>query len=823
MTRSDPTLFAVDFSTSISNNVFYHSQVARIVSENYQDGDLIILWDHEYKSVSKTRLDEVTTNRQGGGGTSPIAIAQAALDIGSSAQGRLVLITDGEVGVKSIDQCDAFLKTHSLSFTSVAGFIIGSEGNLSVLCPFTRTCPHTICTITGAGTPVEIVRVSVADQAILAQIGEIRTMKAFTTSYDSLKRALTARTLGTVGDRVLRDQVIDMQNRIVRSLGMGMPEVGPALRSALESGRLEEALEYGSQLVGAHEIGGSFSSQMNELIRMCEGAIRLTFDPGSIQAARASRAKDAIEFDATDAEDVESKAGTFVCPIYFDDETDPAILIARPERPLLFGVGPKTVNQMIDCPLNAAIKQHFMTDFVAHVDHVVSLKALREAAASKAPITASPMTRRSVLGAIPLGACLTHAIAADWTLSQLLSGGKRLGNADCWFAVLWLALERGEIPYLSEMLPFVREQMIWRLRYRYSSAALTGLAGFCQKRIPLGCAIWFVLASPAFRVQPELSFDPLRLHLMHPNLLRKMLDLLHYPLPDRINRHIKRLRALFSLLNYCKWNEADLRAYVRGVHQRWAYVDRGKVTRDLFRRPDEVPLYVPIDGEPNDKQWQTIRDNFPRRCFAMSREELVWLAGMVNSNLSAGAIPLKLTDDPPPIPAPVEEWAPYAGLADRFTEVQICPSTMRPFYRAPDGKTWKEHHVAIVAVDDDHRLSLCYLYGRCVVTLRKYPTVEEFIEFAFNRTVRSGKKATLVADPLTYFGMTVRLFERVTRGVDPQVFIWRFESSADIEKREAMEKEPPQDRIKEKREAVLPPKMKKGNKKHTAANLHGKP
>jgi hypothetical protein len=294
-------------------------------------------------------------------------------------------------------------------------------------------------------------------------------------------------------------------------------------------------------------------------------------------------------------------------------------------------------------------------------------------------------------------------------------------------------------------------------------------------------------------------------------------------LPDGIIRHIKRLRALFALLNYCKWNEADLRAYVRGVHQRWAYVDRKKVSRDLFQRTDQIPLYVPIDGEPGDKQWETIRDNFPRRCFAMSREELVWLAGMVNSNLSAGAIPLRLTDQPPALPGPVEEWTPYAGLVDRFAGVQICPSTMRPFYRAEDGRTWKEQHHAIVAVDDEHTLNLCQWYGRCTVALKKYPTVEELIEFVFNRTVRNGTKATLVGDTLAYFGRVVRLYQGVVEGLDVQVFIWRFEESADIGKREAMEKQPPQNTRKEKRNVVLPPKVKKPNKKHGAAKFHGKP
>jgi hypothetical protein len=44
---------------------------------------------------------------------------------------------------------------------------------------------------------------------------------------------------------------------------------------------------------------------------------------------RSERSKDAIEVDSTGVETISSSAGTFLCPISYDDETDPAILVVE--------------------------------------------------------------------------------------------------------------------------------------------------------------------------------------------------------------------------------------------------------------------------------------------------------------------------------------------------------------------------------------------------------------------------------------------------------------------------------------------------------------
>ncbi|OHT08007.1 hypothetical protein TRFO_23625 [Tritrichomonas foetus] len=821
--------FAIDFSRSTKDNTSYHSYVRKLIDDNYRDGDIIVMWDHEFKIVDVNDFRQLNDSLSGRGGTSPISVAQACHTVGEKGQEHLILITDGQVDVDSIDQADQYVVSNGVKFQLITAYVIKSsliDGvNMSVICPFTRNCPHTIYEVTfDADTPktAELASVAEDDLIIARDIDLINSIEDFMKNYPSLLRALTARTMGTVGDRELRNKVIKMQNRICSNVKGTVPHIGKLLQDSLERNDLETSLNYGSQLVLNHEVPSDFASKIQCLIRMCEGVLRFTFDPDSIQSARAERAKPVTPFEAIDTEDAYTETDSpFVCPISYEDETDPAILIVKPEKPIMFTLGIKTVNQVIDCPLNAFFKKSVNTKTIETIDHPVSLRIIREAQQIGRPLVESPMTRRPILGAIPLGAHHSHVRAANWTLSKLFSGGKQLGNMDFWFAYLYLLIESGQIPYLQEVLPFVREQMIYRLKNSYSSASLTGLTGYVQRRIPLGTAIWFVLASPAFAIQPPIEYDPLRLHLLHPNLLLKLLELVKYPLPEGINRHIKRLRALFAMLSFCKWKPFDFNMLLRGMYQRWTLIDTKDINHSIFDKDFEIPRYVPVDGAPTLTQLQVIRDTLPRRCLGLTFEELYSLGKLVNPNKSAGSIPLPLDWTPEKLPDWRESWNHYDGLAEKFKNVEICPQTMRPYYKVGD-KTWYEAHTEIVSIDSEHPVfSSSALYGKFVCKYGKYPTMPELVEFIFNKRVIKGNDQSLMKDIKIYAKLAVDMFQKVIQDVHPDIFRNRFNLSAVIEKRIKMENEPPITTKKEKTIVVLPPKGKrKISKKHTPANLH---
>lgn len=57
---------------------------------------------------------------------------------------------------------------------------------------------------------------------------------------------------------------------------------------------------------------------------------------------------------------------------------------------------------------------------------------MREAEACGNPFLISPLTRKKLIGGVPLGATEEHVKAANWSLFQLATGGKRLGNPNFW-------------------------------------------------------------------------------------------------------------------------------------------------------------------------------------------------------------------------------------------------------------------------------------------------------------------------------------------------------------------------------------------------------
>ena len=162
----------------------------------------------------------------------------------------------------------------------------------------------------------------------------------------------------------------------------------------------------------------------------------------------------------------------FECPISMENEVDPAILITVPEEfikdgkiiPLLVGFDKSQTENIISCPYNSLYNKDFMEKFNKCLDHAISLKQIREAEKSGHPFVTSPMTRRKIIGIIPLGESLEHVKAADWTLMQLISGGKNLGDRNIWFSIIWLLVKGKLFPYLSDIEEFLRAQVLYRFK-----------------------------------------------------------------------------------------------------------------------------------------------------------------------------------------------------------------------------------------------------------------------------------------------------------------------------------------------------------------------
>jgi hypothetical protein len=307
-----------------------------------------------------------------------------------------------------------------------------------------------------------------------------------------------------------RALLLTLRNRVQRSMCHTYDTL--PLTVALDHNDTALALRKGSKMFKSFIKDSLFIQIEHFLSRFPIVAVAKSTTINDLRLCRVSEAAEvaveAIEFG-------QCHAGSFVCPITYEDETDVVILITEPPKhPILAGFRREDTRRLIDCPLNTMIHSRLRNALTRCIDHPISLIALREATAVGRPIKVSPMTRRNVLGALTLGCHPSHVAATNWTLFELLSGGKQLGNPDLWFAVIWLLIEDGKFPFLTEILPFVREHMRYRLRHSTAYCSLTALPEFVSYDVPLATACWCALSSPAFH-GISIALDTLRLHMQH--------------------------------------------------------------------------------------------------------------------------------------------------------------------------------------------------------------------------------------------------------------------------------------------------------------------
>ncbi len=729
------TLIAYDGSGSTGGVAFYHDKTQEIVGR-YPDAE-ILYWDSSYRQITREELAEINRHRGGGGGTNSAAIAQGVCD--SDFHGHLIIITDGQVDTASIDRCSRLLGT-TWNFASVVAHLIDTGGtvNMSVTCPFTRVSPHEVfCYREAAYEPVRVAAVSKEDLRALAEIDTIACVADYEARTDLIERLVIARTMGTTGDLRLRDSVLAMKKRIVAAEARvaGESDSVAALRRALDGGSDSSDAIAAAQAIYDEYYGEErgWSARITRLVSMCEGALRGAFDLSGIQAAvrgdRVRRAETVAEADLPAAAS-ETGSDSFVCPITLDTESDVILLVASGE-PILSGLDVGTVNDILDCPLNLFRYSAVVDALVGRLDHPVSLTAYR---AAGEPFATSPLTRRPLLaGGICVGNSEAHCRATAWTLAQLTTGGKLVGNADLWFACIWLLVARdGRLAYLCEsLLPILTAHGRWRLREHTTFIGLTGLPEFPTTRVPVGVAIWYIFASSVFTGGTP-KHELIRVHMSHLEELRELLvGLTDYRLPAGMEKHVVRVRGMLAMLGAVKRDRRRLPEILRGLCQ--GSLDIGEIRTEVAGR-ERVPAVILLDGPPSAERIAAVRGMLPAVLQALTDDELVGIGGLVGPDKAAGDIALPFN-----WVAPVRtvvgtvRWTAYGLETPPKNLLRICPRTCRPYYRVAEGRTWVEEAEALYGAPRSSLISVERRFGDFVCRYGFYPTAAEMLVYLANR------------------------------------------------------------------------------------------
>ncbi len=792
-------LIAYDGSGSTGNSAFYHDETQRILSR-FPDAN-VLFWDTTHRIISREEMKEINLRRKGYGGTNTAAIANYVAE--TNFHGTLIVITDGQVSNVSVDACERELG-RKWTFESVTAHLIYTGGtvNMSVTCPFTRCCPHTIYTYDAHGEQRKEVDVTRDDLALLGRLAEIETAAQFEAISASLESVVRAATMGTTGDPSLRDALLATKARIIAHEARARGASGPAvaLAAAVSSGDTAAALTAARQLT-ADYYGGEdhgWSASLNRLVSMTEGALRSAFDLSAANAAiHSDRVRRAATASAADAaavplteESSSATAATFECPLTLDAERDVALLVVAPDTPVLAGLEKAVVDACIDCPLNALNYPEVVERILAILDHPVSLRSLKEAESAGAPLTTSPLTRRPLLGALCLSPCAEHVQATTWTLARAIAGGKLVGNADLWYAVIVLLVHAGKPAHLAPIAPQLWEQMKWRAAHRTTFVGLTGLPELPTTRVALGAAIWYVLASPALeRASPKQ--EALRAHIFHADALASLATHCGLaPLPAGAAEYATRLRAMLGLLSWVKKDAAGMKETLDALVRRAIRINPAAVSAAVAERETRVPLWVALDGPASPEQVVAVRATLSPALQAVTVDELVRLANRVDAGKSASDVVVPFTAAAVP-PAPPIAWPAY-GTSHGFpaaSHIHISLKTCRPLtVCACTGKPWDECATIMYGAAPPNLLSLNEQWGRFVDKYGAFPKGDDFLVYLYNRYVVHGKKAALPACTTAFAAELASEYAEVVATLTPAQFVERWYASRKRTDRAALER-----------------------------------
>ena len=798
--------FAIDYSGSTHGDTFYHNNVKSILDEKYNNEDDIIIWDTIAKFTSYNEYMDINKNRKGEGGTSPQSIFELFQNKEKKNYSEFILITDGEVNQSDVESCDKNFELYKniLIYNYAEIYLIGRKdyANLSVGCPFTRFCSSK--TILKSPNEEKIIsEISSDDLKIVEKVNSISTEDEFNKNYESIKNACIIRLIGTSGDVEIRKALLLMQRRIIKDNTQKNKLLNEEkIDILLKEKKFEEAKNEIKYCLKT--IDNEFSKKMNLLIRISDGAIKQIFNIDEIQSFQAITATKTEEVNTLELEDIPSSIehSKFICPISIENEIDPVILITVPDEfikdnkliPLLVGLDKIQTENIISCPYNALYNKDFMDKFHQCIDHAISLKQIRDAENSGHPFEVSPITRKKIIGIIPLGESNEHIKAADWTLMQLISGGKNLGDKNIWFSILWLLVKEKKFPYLNDVEDFLKAQVLYRFSNYKTSISMSGLGNLPQKEVYYGTAAWACLIS--IYLIPEISRNNnlLLVHLFHYKELVEIVNLFEYKLPDDFNNIVNRILCLASMMTFFKKNNKLLPFYKFGISQNTILVN---VPEDSPMKNGGLvgELFLPIDGEINENNRKKFLETLPKNCQEMinskniSYDELAFIMQFIDTQKNLSDIEFEKLIEIKEIPKCkiFNNWENY-NSEFKLYETKICSKTMRPYYNI-ENETWQDCLAKKIDISKPF-LSLNCEYGRFVSQYLKYPTLDEFILFIFRKYVSNSKvynTLPLIISDLCQ--ITFNEFNPVIKDISAETFKKLFNDSAPIEIRKKIEKD----------------------------------
>jgi hypothetical protein len=803
---SGKIVYFVDISGSTGRVREYHDLSRQIYNQIKDLPHSIVGWDSGYRILSDPEYIQISNLMMGYGGTLTSAMA-GYLKTQSSQKIHLVILTDGEVDINDISLCDKQMQDviSMNEICSVSAFISSRNGaNCSVLAPFLRG-NWTSNVFHDNRTTTSLTSIYFIDRKermeLLDLVKTATDEDQINAIYDRLVSLLTAMTMGKRdGDPNLRSMILEMFKRIKENVKKNLSK-----NSILSDIETEFFTTKNISVESAHNLmhwyntafnGDEFQSKIDFLLRLCDGKLSHLFNPADVRSAALNRATvtTKAQSDVQLAQITPSDAVTPIqCPIMLDDSANMVILLKQ-DTPI-FDELTKSMQDAIMMNTFCACSGSVTELIKKRLDHIMSL----EAYLALPDKTRSPMTRDKISGCLVLGADDVSVKATNHAIGKMILGKSGIiGNPDVWFYVLYHYIESGNAPWLTPILPMMRNQLLYRMKNSGCTISMSGLANHVQLKTKFGVALRFVLSQVEMKISKDISsfpnFSGSSQHIIN------LLDMFECKLPESIRKYCTVVHQLGRLINECKQLHIDaFKTKYRALIGNFYHINSDNLSQCVRTDCEEngwFTEYVPLDG---------MQTELPDYAIGMSQDmcNLVYNLVQLIDNESTTTFTIidskidydnidTLYSQPSPL---VNDWKLYEHpFKYDAHNVVIHPITMRPVTFS-NHNHWKDefetyfrkNYTGVIFDSSDARrpsgevFSGCSMYASFVETYKIHPTLDDFVLYCYKRCKNSQYHHTTI--PFVEFCQRVINFYDFARTLPVSSFLARYNFSRNRDQR----------------------------------------
>ena len=637
MTKNNRTIyFAINDSSSVNDNEFFWLQVLTTYEqllEHYETDNIhIISFGDSTIRITPTQLDGMITRKRGHGNHHDLS-SLARYIHQNDFHGDLLVLSDG--GAINVENATDIMRKHGKMNTSYVN-IIGGKPNSELFKPFTLFQGSIVQSTTSEGT-VQILKTEEDDRSTFLGI-EKMDVNEFLEKFDKIYNYITkphlfgyanfGRTRTIYNNQQLRNILMKEKSRLIYEYAkMKKGDIEVRLVECIEksdfekaAGVMQELAENYYKSVNSETKELSIEEKIDKLIELCGNQNVNDYDDEEVRSNRAARGKKVKDADIDDLNEEEIDEGMTLgvksliqCPL--SGEEDISVILVT-EVDLLHGIAKNITNEIISTPF-ALVNYPLLKERVFQsLGGFVGLKSIKEN-----KIRESPFNEKKIIGGIVLSNQKNCVEITKSIIAKMFCDGKLLGAAVSYLIALYECIKDDE-EYEGCLLPF-RNMICEMLKTSHSNAAMSGNVAQICTPLRADISYWFVAHSCLIPNLPPAN-SPFILHMNEMNTIFNVIEMLGYPIDERVKRHSTHFQ-IVQTLHRMKFINSDIaNNLMRALTQKAIYIDKRNIREEVLKKEYYLP-FIFVDGEADDQQKEKVLSLINPIFKEVSIEEIVSL------------------------------------------------------------------------------------------------------------------------------------------------------------------------------------------------------